>query len=78
MHQSPGGARAGFRSLTSSSTKNFGMDLAALNIQRGRDHGLTGYNSFRNLCGLGRMPHFDYLVDFIPYEIVERLKMIYD
>ena len=54
------------------------MDLAALNIQRGRDHGLPGYNSFRELCGLGRVPHFDYMVDYIPYEIVERLKMIYE
>ena len=24
------------------------------------------------------MPHFDYMVDYIPYEIVERLKMIYE
>merc|ERR1712077_143384 len=54
-----------------------GLDLGALNIQRGRDHGLPGYNKFRELCGLGRVSQFSQMSDLIPALIVERLQLIY-
>ena len=38
---------------------------------------VAGYNSFREVCGLGRVKSFDLLSDLIPVKIVERLKLLY-
>jgi len=37
-------------------------DLASINMQRGRDHGIPGYNDVREAYGLSRMPDFSHFV----------------
>ncbi|XP_063223065.1 uncharacterized protein LOC134531301 [Bacillus rossius redtenbacheri] len=54
-----------------------GMDLAAINIQRGRDHGLAGYTAYRRLCNLTRALDFDGLKGEVPSPAAERLRRLY-
>ncbi|OQR79603.1 hypothetical protein BIW11_05623 [Tropilaelaps mercedesae] len=54
-----------------------GMDLIALNLQRGRDHGLAGYTEYRQKCNLSKAISFEYL-DGIPEPIRHQLAQIYD
>jgi peroxidase len=41
------------------------LDLAAINIQRGRDHALPGYAAWRRHCGFGEPTSFDQLQNVI-------------
>jgi len=54
-----------------------GMDLIALNIQRGRDHGLAGYTKYRELCGLGRANNFNDLRNQMDQFKIDDLRRIY-
>jgi len=56
---------------------HFGLDLMSFNIQRGRDHGLPGYNAFRELCGLPRVRDWNGYTDVMPGFFVEALRQIY-
>lgn len=54
-----------------------GSNLAALNIQRHRDHGIPGYNDFRIFCGLQKAETFDdtanEITDPLNRQILENL-----
>ncbi|KAK4015956.1 hypothetical protein OUZ56_030921 [Daphnia magna] len=58
--------------------KGFGLDLVSLNIQRGRDHGIPGYNAYRSICGLSTANNFNDLCDLIPSSIVDRFERLYE
>jgi len=54
-----------------------GTDLPALNIQRGRDHGIPGYTQWRRHCRLGDPKSFDELRLFLSESLVEKFKQLY-
>merc|ERR1712059_224185 len=55
-----------------------GMDLAAINIQRGRDHGMPGYNKYRQVCGLRKAANFADLQNEVPEILVGKLAALYN
>jgi peroxidase len=57
--------------------KDFGLDLVAINMWRGRDHGLPGYNTYRQVCGLSPMTNFQDLLEVMDRSVVDRLASVY-
>ena len=50
--------------------KKFGMDLAAINMQRGREHGIPGYGKWRDWCGLASVKSFDDMHGIMPNDSI--------
>ena len=57
-------------------TNTKGLDLVAMNIQRGRDHGIPHYNELRQQLGLGRKNSIE---DISPdKQLVRRLRKLFN
>ena len=60
---------AEIRSYLFKRRKIYGGDLKALDVQRGRDHGLPSYNDLRNFCGLPRATKWEDFSDHISVSV---------
>merc|ERR1712010_194482 len=63
--------------LFESSPGRGGLDLVAVNVQRGRDHGLPGYARYREICGLGKVRQWSDLRKNMRPTDIESLRSTY-
>ncbi|CAG0883745.1 unnamed protein product [Darwinula stevensoni] len=64
--------------LFASLNKTHGLDLASLNIQRGRDHGIRPYNHYRKACGLPPARDFSDFAPVVPIQIAQGWSNVYE
>merc|ERR1719305_1460339 len=55
-----------------------GTDLVARNIQRGRDHGLPGYNEYRESCGMSKACSWSSPPSEISAALWDKLSALYE
>lgn len=55
----------------------FGLDLAAINIQRGRDHGIPSYTQWREPCGLSPIRDWFDLEKVVGFDSAKRIQAGY-
>lgn len=63
--------------LFQSGRSPFGLDLAAVNVQRGRDHGIAPYVAYRIPCGLSPIKSWEDLKNIMTPETLEKLQFLY-
>merc|ERR1712079_747853 len=63
--------------LFESSPGRGGLDLVAVNIQLGRDHGLPGYNKYKEICTGEKAQDFSDLARVMDPENVKQLQSVY-
>jgi peroxidase len=64
--------------LFESGNSGQGLDLVALNIQRGRDHGVAPYTRWRMWCGLPPVSKFSDLALDMDNGTLERIASVYE
>ena len=57
---------------------DFGQDLVARNIHRGRDHGIPGYNDWREFVGLPRIESWTDYQEDMSQDALDAMSKIYD
>ena len=55
-----------------------GQDLLAVNIERGREHGIASYNAFRDFCGFQKFTSWSDLTRVMPESTAEILEDLYE
>nr|ARK19845.1 peroxidase-like protein [Ampulex compressa] len=57
---------------------SLGLDVFSLDVQRGRDHGLSGYIEYRKHCGLSTVSSFNDTIGLFGEAVVQKLQKLYN
>lgn len=63
--------------LFETGNRGFGLDLPALNMQRGRDHAIGSYTQVRKICGLEEVQSFQDLNKYMDSSIATQFSQLY-